>query len=191
MSNINIFIAKSFFLRRENGVTFPILCHFTIDFALNVPFFFVCVVIKGKRAKHGKFINSAIFERAMSTVSPFLIELPFSTHYKNIPCMKYMLICLFKRVLSMTTLFPGSHTPLLRYHTFILFIAAQNHKIIHNTIRYLLSQISSESASPGFPEKSSVIKSVSLNSPFVWLQIKTVDFMPKHIFMLHFVLTIT
>lgn len=56
---------------------------------------------------------------------------------------------------------PGvAHTPLLRYHTFILFIAAQSHKIIHNTIHIFdVSNINGVSK-PRFPWKV-IIKIVS------------------------------
>lgn len=86
MSNINIFIAKSFFSTVKMGWHFLntfILCHFTIDSALNVPFF-VCLVIKSKTSEtwksHNIFRRFQTFEKAiaMSTVSPCvnLIEFP-------------------------------------------------------------------------------------------------------------------
>lgn len=148
MSNINIFIAKSFSSvqssprfppHRENGVTFPVHLFYAISL-LTLCDFSLCLPYDKKKSFMGETwkVHFLFWRFERFNVARWLFYWTSHCHpqLQRHSSMSYMLICLFKRVLSttITLLAEGVACRLPRYHTFILFIAAQNHKIVHNTI---------------------------------------------------------
>lgn len=130
-----------------------ILCHFTIDFVLNVTrFFFVCPVIKRRVRKSIYGWNMEpfiIFTRRFLSMQTFLLNSPHSATSHS--SMKYMLICLFKRVSQhdnlaslqfAASLSPGSGD--IVHLSFLLRL--KTHKIIHNTIWYRCANITGVSS---------------------------------------------